>query len=182
MMKKKAAIELSINFIVVLIISLAIFTFGVAFVYNIFRNASELKQITLEDIDRQIAELNCDSSEKVCLDKDTLNLQRGKFGVITVKVINILTKMPKLNFEIKIDPKMHINPDETTSTTFPVDKIMVKPPKRSMIINSNDGGSVAFGFEVQKDAPSGTYVFDLKVTTPQNQLYDNIHKIYVKVK
>ncbi len=71
----KKAIQLSINFIVMLIIAIVIFAFGINFIYNLLSSAEEMKDITLEDIDNRISNLMCGANKIICLDKDIINIE-----------------------------------------------------------------------------------------------------------
>ena len=86
-MNKKAALQLSMNFIVTIIIAIVIFGFGVRFVYNILSGSETLKDLTLEQIDNQISELMCSSTEMICLEKDRIEVRPGKVAIIGVKIL-----------------------------------------------------------------------------------------------
>ena len=86
---KKAAIELSMNFLVVILLSLVIFGFGINFIYTIMNNSNEISELTLSEIDERIASLMCSDTQRVCIEKDTLRLEPDKIKIFTVKIINI---------------------------------------------------------------------------------------------
>ncbi|MBA3064142.1 hypothetical protein FP803_01760, partial [Candidatus Woesearchaeota archaeon] len=58
----KKGMELSINFIVILILSIVVFGFGIKILSGIFGGASEIEKITLEEINRHLIDIMCDSS------------------------------------------------------------------------------------------------------------------------
>ena len=66
-MLNKRGIELSLNFLVVLIISIVIFGFGVKFIYNLSSQATDLQQLTIGDLDERIGNLACEGSDRVCV-------------------------------------------------------------------------------------------------------------------
>ena len=68
MRNKKAAVELSLNFLVVLIISIVLFGFGVIFIRNLFSQATDLRDLTLEELDDRIADLICEGTDRVCIE------------------------------------------------------------------------------------------------------------------
>ena len=167
----KKGIELSLNFLVTLIIVLTIFTFGVKFISDLTKEATELESLTTEQLDKRIENLVCDT-DKVCIGINRKTIQKGEFDVFGIRIINILetqefgiiskvTKIIKNNEEI-IDPNN-------------LNKINLKH-RTSFVIEKNDEENIGMGVEVAKDALSGTYIIDVEI--PQ---YDEVYKIYVEV-
>ncbi|MBR9699748.1 hypothetical protein GOV09_04795 [Candidatus Woesearchaeota archaeon] len=180
---KKAAIELSLNFIVTIIISLVILSFGIIFIYNILGSAQELRDLTLDDIDQRIAELSCSSDEKVCIINDRVILEPKKFEIVGVKVLNMEGDG---NFLVKLDKGIYITPDNLQkigpTELLYENNIEVMPWKREEMIRQNDEKTFGFGFELVPGTRSGTYVYDLKVyRQPDPNQYDRTHKIYITV-
>ena len=63
----RKAIELSLNFIVILIISIIIFGFGIRFISQLSSQATELQEITTAELDERIGNLICEGSDRVCV-------------------------------------------------------------------------------------------------------------------
>ena len=89
----KKGIELSVNFLVTIIIALVIFGFGVKFVYNLASGASEMESLTTDDLDERIGDLLCESADKVCIGVNRKVIPRGEFDVFGIKVINVVEKI-----------------------------------------------------------------------------------------
>ena len=98
-MLNKRAIELSLNFIIIIIISIVIFGFGVRFIYNLSSQANELRDLTFDDLDKKIGNLVCEGSERVCIGIDRKTIDKGKFDVFGAKILNILAAE---NFEVRL--------------------------------------------------------------------------------
>ena len=62
--------EMSLNFLVTIIIALAIFMFGIRFIYNLASSANELEGISVDQLDSRIGSLLCDSTDRVCIGID----------------------------------------------------------------------------------------------------------------
>ena len=60
----KKGIELSVNFLVVLILSIVIISFGIYLLTSVVGKASELSKMTQEDLNKRIETLQC--SGNVC--------------------------------------------------------------------------------------------------------------------
>ena len=97
---KQGAIALSLNFMVVIIISLVVFAFGISFLYSIVSNAEDLKDRTLGDIDSQINNLMCDSQERVCIGTPRITIKPKNIEVIGVRVLNIENNDMKFKLEL----------------------------------------------------------------------------------
>lgn len=178
--KNKKGIELSINFLVVIVLSFIILFFGARFIYNLAAEASELEQITSEELDRKIGELLCGGSEKVCLGIDRKIIKKGKLDIFELKIINILEEQ---DFIIDITRP---NPRGFTKTGDPInaDNLQWMPKTRTVSIKANEEKTFGVGIEVPKDAKSGTYIFNVDIQAtklPAGEEYTSLHKIYVEV-
>ena len=170
-MDKKSAIQLSVNFLVIIIISMVVFTFGISFIYNIMRGAESLKDMTLGDIDQRISELMCGTNEKICIEKDTFYLEPKDLKIFTIKILNIEPSVEKLEFLISVKNGSYIDSDNNILEPGEyTNNIIVMPESRLP----------------KTGVEPGTYIFNLKVYKGSNEfeenLYDRIHKLYIKVK
>lgn len=186
-MKKRAAIELSVNFLVILIISITLFSFGVAFVYNIFNNSQSIKKWTMDDIDRRLAELSCGGDEKVCLQEDTLQLAGRTPAFLEVNVLNIMDDGDSKGkqFKVNITPSIFI---DTSNTEVPgkVFNIDTVPPEFVKTIKPNSNEQYGFGFQLPTGGETkGQYIYNLdvyyKINTDVWQKYDNTHKFKIVI-
>lgn len=183
----KRAFELSVNFIVIIIISLSIFVFGIKFIYDIYSNAQSLKDISIAAIDRQIIDLMCDSTGKICIGNDRVTLEHGDLEVITLRILNIDRKRPEADFKITVNKGIYLYPNNTAVQPGDyVNNIIVIPEEREETLKSNEVKSFGLGFRIpKKDVASGTYVFNINIskkTSGSFESYDKIQKIYIKVK
>lgn len=181
-------IELSLNFIVILIISLVMFGFGVTFVYNLAAGTESIKSMTLEQLDDSIVDLRCRYNEKVCLDRDRIELRQGELRVLTLRVLNI--DSADAEFRITVRKGIFVSPDNQRFAPGEPgweNTILVLPEERFERIVANDAKTVGVGFERPKGGVQrGTYVFDIviekKDTTGLFVEYDPVHKFYVNAK
>ena len=175
----KKGFELSLNFLVTIIIALVILGFGVRFVYNLASQATQMSDITTEQLDKKIGELLCDSSEMVCIGVDKKTIQKGKYDVFGIKIVNI---QDGRNFMLSVTPVGYTKNNEPI-TDVGLDKIQVKY-KDNFFIERNGQKEIGLGVEVAKNANSGTYILDAKVMVTDNGAevqYAGLHKIYVLV-
>src|SRR3989338_5417528 len=85
----KKGIELSMNFVVMLIIAIVIFGFGIRFIYTLSSNANDIKDISSKELDARVADLLCSTSQKICIGTDKKIIQKGKFDIFGIRILNV---------------------------------------------------------------------------------------------
>lgn len=174
---RKKAIELSLNFIVILIISIIIFGFGVRFISKLSSEATNLQQMTLSELDEKISNLVCEGSDRVCVSEERKIIQRTKIAYFGVKILNILDSQ---NFDISVSPSAPIGykKDKTPITSPP---LIINPASRSINIEKNEEKNLGIGVQVPANAVSGTYIFNVEIKTQDGKPYSQVQKLYVDV-
>ncbi|MBI2658857.1 hypothetical protein HYX05_02015 [Candidatus Woesearchaeota archaeon] len=173
----KKAIELSLNFIVILVISIIIFGFGVRFISKLSSQATELQEITTAELDERIGNLVCEGSDRVCIGIDRKTIRRTKFDIFGLKIVNILESQ---NFDIIVERPV---PSGYTITKeeIPTDSLIWNPKERSVFIEKNEEKSLGIGVQVPANIVSGTYIFNVRIQAANGDPYSNIQKLYVDV-
>ena len=173
----KKGFELSLSFIVTFIIAITIFIFGIRFIYNIASETTELEKITTDQLDNKLADLACESNDRVCIGIIKKTIARGDFDVFGLKIINI---NPTTMFKVEVIPTSAFDKNNEEITN----NIDFKYNDNVLEIETNEEKSLGIGFEVPKDAKSGTYIFDVIVrynVDNEFKQYDDLEKIYVEV-
>ena len=176
-MLSKKAIELSLNFIIILILSIIIFGFGVRFISRLSSQATELQEITTSELDERIGNLVCEGSDRVCVGIDRKTIKRTKFDIFGLKIINILESQP---FDIIVSRP---TPSGYTKTKQAIqsDGMEWNPKSRSVFIEKNEEKNLGMGIQVPATIVSGTYIFDVRIQTADGKSYSNVQKLYVDV-
>ena len=172
----KKGIELSLNFLITVIIAIVILFFGIRFISDLVVETSKLESLTLNQIDNKIENLLCEA-EKVCIGITKKTIQKGKFDVFGIRIINVISDdefSDEFNVNIKVS-KLIKNNNEIIDPDN-LNKIKLKYRTNNFIIEKNNEENIGIGVEVAKEAVSGTYILD--VIIPQ---YDEVYKIYVEV-
>ena len=183
-MSNKRGIELSMNFIVILIISIFIFGFGVRFIYTLSSKATELQGLTLGELDDRIGNLICEGSDRVCVGQDKKTIQRGKFDVFGLKIINVLEN--KKDFKIELSPPsttlLGYKKDKTEINIPPAIPLIILPQSRTVSMETNEERNFGIGIEVPPNAVPGTYIFNIRITDQASgDEYVKVQKLYVDV-
>ena len=176
-MINKKAIELSLNFIIIIILSIIIFGFGIRFISKLSTQAVELQEITTSELDERIGNLVCEGSDRVCVGIDRKTIRRTKFDVFGIKIINILEGQ---NFDIIISRP---SPSGYTKSKQPIDAdgLIWNPKVRSVFIEKNEEKILGIGVQVPANAISATYIFDVRIQTADGKPYSSTQKLYVDV-
>ena len=176
-MRSKRGIELSMNFIVVLIISIVLFAFGIRFIYKLVSDTQDFAGMTFDQLDSAISDLICESSDRVCITGDQKEVRRDQITVFGIKINNVLDSQ---NFDITVTRPSPGGYTKTNKEIFG-DKIDWKPKTRSVYIASNEEMKVGIGIYVPKTSVSGTYIFNVEIKGQDGSSYSNVQKFYVNV-
>lgn len=191
----KKAIELSVNFIVILIISIIIFGFGIKFIYDLSSQAADIQKMTIKELDGKISNIICEGAERVCIGTDRKTIQRGKIDFFGLKITNILEPAASANgqyFEIAVFPpsdSLGIKKDKSPIPRTEPHLIINPPEARSIFIPQNEEQEMGIGIQVPPKAVSGTYILNVEIKTDikqqddtyQSEPYSTIQKLYVEV-
>jgi len=187
-MSNKKAIELSLNFIVIIIISIIIFGFGVKFIYNLSSKAKHITEYTLSELDERVKDIICGGYDRICVDIDHKTIKRKNHNFFELEIVNIFNNQ---EFTIIVSPpsdKLGIRKDKTDiGPNEP--HLIINPPVRTITLKKNEERGIVLGVEVPADAVSGTYILNLEIKTNIKQpdgsykynYYVPIQKLYVDV-
>lgn len=173
-MFSKKSIELSMNFLVIIIITIVIFGFGVYFISSLSSQAADITKLTLKDLDDKISDLACDRTSRVCISPDTKTIPRNKYDFFGIKIVNVINDE---NFNVKVTQSITVNKN---GNTISGSTLKINPQDRNIQIKKNEGQKIGVGIGVPKNAVSGTYIFNVEIKNG-GVLYGNVQKLYVDV-
>ena len=187
----KKAFQLSINFVVILIISITVFIFGISFLSKLFTGAEKISEDYYQKFDKQVEDLMCSGLERVCIPKDRVVVDRNNVAVFGVGILNVLGSTK--NFRILVSHDSAYTKGGTPITCSNCDDWPIYTTN-SLEIKNNEQENHAIVMATSSTL-SGIYIFDLVVCYddgvggydsecnlpyfPDN--YDTIHKLYVEV-
>jgi hypothetical protein len=177
MKSKKAALQLPISMLVVLILAVVIFTSGVFLLYTIYGKSVEFQEKTEEQLDKQIEAVLCD--KPVCLATTYKKIFRGKDTIIGLRIYNNLQYESEFTITSNLNKAFDKSNDEIAN---PENYVNVYPEKMRVDgLGSKQEKNKGIGIEVAKNAPSGTYVINIKVETAPDQIYGSPQQLRVEV-
>ncbi len=160
-MMHKKGLQLSIQFLVLLILAIAIFGYSVNFMYDLFGKASQLEKMAFDQLDKQVESLTC-GTQQVCLGTARKTIARGSFKIFGLRVLN--SKSEQSDFSVIVQDS-GIRPEGA-------DLLFFKPDTRTFSLNAGDVKTLGIGVEVPSTAKSGNYVLNVKVTSNGAQYGD----------
>ena len=184
-LQKKAAIGLSINTLVVVLISIVILTSGVAFLYQLIENAKSFEATLDERTDNELERLLVDQGKRVALPFKESTILKGENHVFGLGISNILTDIDRFYIEtdattITDESGNDIKSEyELQAETWPV---YIKDWK----IKEGEHKKISIMVVVPPEAVKGKYIFSVRIYTsadyePSTQ-YGNTQKMIVNVK
>ncbi|MFP4112170.1 MAG: hypothetical protein ACLFPQ_01210 [Candidatus Woesearchaeota archaeon] len=166
-MNKRASLELSVNFLVMLIISIVVFGFGIYFLTQTGAGLSKASEEISREAETQIEAL-LDSGEQIIIYPEELEIKKGQTDVFGVGILNTV-RMSKTEFIIGVWPNAYINlrgetfdctqgecpavlEEWTYGTDFPVETL-----------EPNENVKINVPVQVKGDISPGVYIFDVLI-------------------
>ncbi len=173
--------ELSINFIVMLVMGMAVFAGGLTFASKFFMHAEKVKGSLDSQTERQIEKL-LDSGSPVVIPISQKDIKRNKFDTFGIGVL------AQFNGEyiMTVQPNGAFRRDKTSITINTADWLSI--PLTKLELEKNEKGKYLVGVTVPKATERGTYMFKVVVAyrdpdDASNNLaeYDNPIQFFVTI-
>lgn len=177
---KKKGFELSISFIVVIIMGIVLLALGIILLQQFIGAGIDIKADLDERTERQLSEL-LEGGDQIALPFNRQTLSRGDANIFGLGILNIQFD-PSAQFEVEVIFSNAVKKDGVT-------QIQNVPPVTEWA--RYDRGPFEIGFNQQRKEPirmevptgveGGTYVFNVKVYQVGGSQYDITKKIYITV-
>lgn len=157
----KKGIELSVNFLVVIILSIVMLGMGVMMIRNFYSQSIETHQRISEKEEAQILSM-LNRGEKVAMPVNFKKVQRGEIEPYGIGIFNVLEERKK--FEIKIEEEdiraFDLN-DEPIA--FPQEFVNIVIEETEPILEPNEFNTFNLFAKVSKDAVRGNYIYTVSI-------------------
>jgi hypothetical protein len=177
MMNRKAAIGLSINTLVVVIISLVVLGGGITLLYKFIGGAEEIKGELDQKTKTELERLLVDQGKPVALPLHVAYVNRGEQHVFGIGILNIGGVGDDFNIEVELSKVL----DETETEISVSTGSWLLYNTKSIKILEGEHVSESILVNVPKTAPNGQYIFSVRINSESKQ-YGNTQKFYVNVK
>ncbi len=187
----KKGFQVSIGFLVILIITIVVFAMGIRFAYTLFSKAHE----TVEKFDEQTQaeiERSLYQGNIVAIPVNNKEIKVGKTETFGLGILNQLAEEKKFKIFIDFDTAVDEHGDAFSSAIL--DNIEVEDwtfaESRIYTIANNGREIIPLSFTVPFETEYGIYVFNVAVYYGDNEaelnskenLYDTVHQIRITVK
>ncbi len=182
-MNKKAAIQLSANFLVMMIIAIVVFSFSIYFIKKVFTGAETTRNLYDQRIEKEIEKL-LDDGSMIAIPFDKKTIYSGEFNTFGLGVLNVMnTANPdKDTFKISITFNKAFDKSNTEIGSPPDADSWLQttqqtggPITHTLQIKNNEQEKFLLGV-APTGAEPGTYIFDMVVCTDDenddNDCYD----------
>jgi hypothetical protein len=179
-MDKKAAIGLSINTLVVVIISLVVLGAGVTLLYKFLAGADDLKAELDVKTNNELERLLVNQGQQVALPLHLAELERGGKHVFGIGILNI-GEVDKFTIEVDVAKVVDGAGNKVENLEYnPLDWLLYTPEYIS--IEENEHRKESIMVNVPKEAMNGDYIFNAKVyKLSTGELYGYSQRFTVKV-
>ncbi len=156
---KKATLELSMGFIVTIIISVVVLSLGIAFVYRMYNSTIPMPK----SLDKQISELIAESLEPG--NRCFIPFSNQKIPRKTAKGfgIGIMNTIPgKKYFHVDYKLSKFVNSEGNTEP-LPTENFKIMFPEQNVVVKNNEKKSLMLVFVAERAAKIGSYFIDVNI-------------------
>jgi hypothetical protein len=201
MMRPKKGMELQVNFIVMLVLAIAMFSLGLTVLYMVFSGAQEYEDRISEQMERQMEDLMYTGGKKVVIPSNQVTLEKGDAHTFWIGIRNHLDDVTA--FRAVIDCVGALKPNEDVicdSESEPCTNwcgteghwFMEKESEYEVEQNNHIIRSIVIRipkrtYDEMDDIPRGIYILNILVQykdpdTSEWHDYDTIKKLRITVK
>ncbi len=180
-MQKKGAIGLSMDFLVVIIISLVVLGMGVAMLYSFIGGASDIKTDLDSKTNDELERLLVNQGMMVALPLHVADVERGEMHIFGLGIMNVGEGTEEFYIKIELSNAYDENDIDIT------DLLVEEEISEWFLFNKEgikiqEGGNVKEGIAVivPEDVTRGQYIFAARVFV-NGQQYDNKQNFIVNV-
>lgn len=179
----KRAVQLSANFLVIMIIAIAVFAMGIKMTYDLMTKAEEIREDVDDSTQREIEEA-LTSGEIVSI---PLNHKTGKIAKSVNFGLGIFNMGNTQDFSVKMEFEKAFSKDREDISSSVAEADWIKTDFGPYEIKRNDNKVVGLPVRIPRKSgaggktPPGTYIFKVTVKDSTGGVYGSIQKVYVEV-
>lgn len=189
---KKASIQVSAGFLVMMILALVAFGLGVTFLYNIMGQVEEATGSINEQTKDQIQNILLEPGMKVAFPKKNIEINRGEEKILGFGVKNTLSDYNKFKIETEClkaydseDNELCNDDDPSNACNECDDWVINTQTERVIEVPKREREVDNLFLKVPSEADFGKYVFNLEVKKYKNTnthgVYDTKKRFYLTV-
>ena len=184
-MQKRGAIGLSINTLVIVIISMVILGGGITMMYKFISGAEDTKNQLDAKTDAELERLLVDQGKPVALPLHVATVEAGETHVFGLGILNIKQTTDDFNIEVtiaKIVDKEQNNLIDADASLLETANSYLLYNTESVTIKQNGHHKESILVDLPEDAKKGQYIYKARVKDKDSKLHGNPQTFYVNVK
>ena len=182
-MQRKGAIGLSMNVLVVIIISLVVLGMGVTMLYSFIGGASDIKTKLDAKTNAELERLLVNQGKMVALPLHVADVERGEMHLFGIGIMNIGDVGEEFYIKVELSHAYNEDGEEITSAVGLSGWFLFND--EAIHIQEGDHVKESIGVIVPQDALKGQYIFAARVFTDpsysSDKQYDNKQNFIVNV-
>ncbi len=176
----KKGFEVSVNFIVMLILSITALSLGIYFVKHLYSSSQDITKIPLKNFYSKLEDIGCDSTQRVCVGQNRKVVAVGKSVVYTLIINNHFSD--EREFEITMEPTKGFKPNGDAIENFDSIKGKIKSITKSRVtIDRYSKEKIPIAVQPWFGTPHGTYNILVTVKDKDPSKDDSDFEDYAKV-
>ena len=185
-MNNKGAIDLSVNMIVIIIISIVILVLGITLMYQLIEGSLDIKNTLDARTQSELERLLVDQGKKVALPLSTITLLRSESHVFGLGILNVDATNDQFLITVEVSQvfdQANANTDikaQALAASDPLTWLLYRTEPITILENGHHTEGIYVS--VPENALKGTYVFVVKVLGKDNEVYGNSQRFVVVVK
>ena len=181
-MHKKGALELPVNMLVVVIISIVILASGITLMYKFIGGAEDFKTRIDAKTNAELERLLVNQGQKVALPLYTATVERGGNHIFGIGILNSMESTAQFRIQVELSKVVDAQEQDSTAS---VDKTMVEGwllyDFDWFSLEQNENHKQAILVSVDDAALPAHYIFNAKVFLESGEQYGNTQKFVVVV-
>ena len=178
----KKAIELSVNFLVILIIALSVFGMGIRMTFQLMTKAEEIRADVDASTQREIEEA-LTTGEIVSI---PINHKKTKVGKSVVFGLGMFNSESTQSFTVNMEFEKAFNNKKEDISDIVEESEWIQTSFGPYKIDKNENKVLGLPIRVPRKTnigktPHGTYIFKVEVSKEDGSRYGNLQKAYVEV-
>ena len=178
-MMNKKGIELSVNFMVILILTIVVFGFGLYFTQQLFQGVNKIQAQLDSDAEANIR-LRLDRGERFSIPISSKSTKLGQTVTFGVGLVNINLDPDGTNFLIEVECDSGITlgqqPITDACETGAGSLVASENPR---LLKPNEKVVIPVAIRIEGSKPKGTYIFNVRINGgspdyPTKQIYVNV--------
>ena len=175
----KKAIELSVNFFVVIILSIVMMSMGIMLIRNFFESAEEIKAEIDENTKAGIASL-LSQGKMVAVFPAHGKIYGGQHGIVGLGILNV-GNQADFTVSVEFNNAYNVTKGEIPENPPGVYDNWLFFDSGPYELIANEKVNVPIRIDILEGAESGTYIFNINVTKQGETYGGSIKKIFIDV-